>query len=305
MNIAITGGTGFIGRHLAQAHINQGHNVKILSRSQSDIFNKYCNVKLFNSDLNNKSILRCFIENTDILYHCAAESVIEADMALSNVGGIKQLLSVAKDQVGRWVQLSSASIYESNRFGVITESTPEKIDNLYEYTKQLADLLLTEYSSINSMEYTIVRPTKVFGPGMNNLVLYKLFNLIKKNLFFYIDGGIGSANYIYIDNLVNAKAVGETFIVSDSMKMNEFVVKIAQILEVSPPRFSMTGETARLLANLTSFIPNNPLTLQRVNAMVRSASYSSDKIINFIGYHHEVSIEKGLEMTVNDWRNSS
>ena len=310
MNIAITGGSGFIGRNLAKFHLQLGDNVKSLSRRPLRHENAIPKVNYHYGSLLDEDVLKNFLKNTDILYHCAAELNDYSQMHLTNIDGMSNLLKCSRGEIGRWIQLSSASIYQSERSGIITEASAETPDNLYEYTKQKSDFMLQKYAEENNLDFTIIRPTKVFGPEMNNYVLYKLFELIEKKLFFYLGNGVGSVNYIYIDNLVtamhksavNKKAIGETFILSDNMPIKNFAIKIATILNVPPPTFFIPEKIARGLASITSFIPNNPLTIQRINAMTRSATYSSNKIVKTIGYNHEISIEDGLSRTIKAWR---
>ncbi len=71
MIIAITGGSGFIGKQLVNHHIRQGDQVRLLSRKPplKDISPQY-----FLGDLSNPDVgLSNFVDNVDILYHCAGE----------------------------------------------------------------------------------------------------------------------------------------------------------------------------------------------------------------------------------------
>ena len=70
MKVAITGGTGFIGGHLANRCISLGHEVRILSRRPEKKW-VHGSAKWFTGDLRDDTCLLPFVDGVDILYHCA------------------------------------------------------------------------------------------------------------------------------------------------------------------------------------------------------------------------------------------
>lgn len=87
--------------------------------------------------------------------------------------------------------------------------------------------------------YTILRPSKIYGVNMRNKVLLTLSDLIKHNLFFFIGDGDGYANYLHIDNMVDAlvrsgiypAAKGKIYNVSDDCTIFALVEVICSTLK--------------------------------------------------------------------------
>ena len=131
MKIAITGGTGFIGRKLVIHHLEQGHEVRVLSRRPSDSKDLSASVLWFHGDLSATLELQSFVDCADVLYHCAGELSDETRMKEVHVEGTKRLIRAAVGRVRRWVQLSSVGAYGKKLEGVITEGYFEKLGFLF------------------------------------------------------------------------------------------------------------------------------------------------------------------------------
>ena len=71
MKIAITGGTGFIGSHLAQRLVSEGHQVVLLARNRRNISIDSAAVTFFPSDLSDPVFLTTAFKDCDAVAHCA------------------------------------------------------------------------------------------------------------------------------------------------------------------------------------------------------------------------------------------
>ena len=140
MIVAITGGRGFIGSYLVKKHLNQGDEVRVLSRKKITQNNE---AQLFIGDLTEKdSDFVDFVDGIDVLYHCAGELNNESLMQKLHVDGTQSLINVSKGKVGRWVQLSSVGVYGPFRKGIITEKVQENPLGMYEKTKAKSEELV-------------------------------------------------------------------------------------------------------------------------------------------------------------------
>ena len=213
MIIAITGGSGFIGKLLAERHLNQGDQVRLLSRKTQF---KSVNPQYFFGDLSSPDVnLSSFLNNIDILYHCAGEINNESLMQELHVNGTQRLVDASQGKIGRWVQLSSVGAYGACRTGMITESSKEQPFGIYERTKTEADKIIKN----SGIPCVILRPSNVFGIDMPNQSLRGLLRTIQKGLFFFIGKKNKSlVNYVHIADVVEVlmccgsddKALGDT-----------------------------------------------------------------------------------------------
>ena len=307
MLVAITGGSGFIGRRLVLRHHRQKDVVRVLSRRGDKELNFPREVQIIHGDLaNNCDALREFIDGANVVYHCAAELRCQHKMAMVNVQGTKHLLQSAAGIINHWVQLSSVGVYGPQRSGSIDEQTPVMPHNIYESTKADADCLVQEMAPRSGFSYTILRPSIVYGPEMSNLSLYHLISAIDRGLFFFVGKPGASANYIHVDNVVegllqcatNPLAKNRIYNLSDFRTVEEFVAIIATALGKPVSRFRLPESLVRLMAQVVRILPRSPLTPARVNALTNRARYPDKRLAQSLGYSHKISMEEGLREMV-------
>lgn len=307
---AVTGGTGFIGGRLVKRLVSEGHSVRILTRQPVTKVDVPDGVEIFQGDLAGElEVLEKFVSGADILYHCAAEINDNEKMLAANVDGARNIARVAAGKIRHWVQLSSADVYGTHADGVITEETPNGPVNVYEESKAAADNVVIEAAEKSGFTYSILRPSKVYGSGMRNRVLFQLVSLMDRGLFFFIGKPGASANYIHVDDVVEglvrcgsmAAARNRIYNISDYRTLEDFVAIISLALHKPAPRLRIPEGWARVAARVSAFLPNNPLTEQRVNAMVKRATYSTSRIEAELGYQHLVPMEDGLRQLVMAW----
>lgn len=311
MKIAITGATGFIGKYLVLKHLEMGDEVHIMSRKKHTSFDFPKLVKIFNADLlDKKEVLDLFVENVDILYHCAAEIRDESKMVKVNVEGTNNLIQSAKGKVKHWVQLSSTGVYGHILSGNVTENQKLNPMNTYEKSKVASDKLVIEAGLNYFFSYSILRPSNVFAPDMRNQSLFQLIKAIDKGLFFFIGPKGANANYIPVENVVYAltllgkdeRAKGNIYNLSDSLPIESFIGLIAMMLNKSTPKMRMPLYLMKGLGLIGNLIPGSPLTLGRVDALSTRVKYENILIEKELNYTPVISIENGIEHLVATYK---
>jgi len=202
MIVGVTGATGFIGKLLVKRHLENGDTVRILTRKSKITGMK--SIQVFTANLLSctPETLIPFVDNLDVLYHCAGELSDKNRMYDLHVTGTEKLIQAAKNRVGRWVQLSSVGVYGEFREGVVTEDTPNNPQGLYEQTKAASDDLVQQAGEEKAFETVILRSSNVFGLSMKNQSLFDLINNIYKKMFFFIGKNDANINYVHVDNVV-------------------------------------------------------------------------------------------------------
>ncbi|MBU0689948.1 MAG: NAD-dependent epimerase/dehydratase family protein [Gammaproteobacteria bacterium] len=310
--IAITGGTGFIGRHLAARHVAQGDKVRFLTRKKSVA--GISGAEAYVGDLAESEILRRFVHGVDVLYHCAAELHEAANMERTNVLGTANLLDAAVGEVGRWVQLSSTGLYGAVRNGTVREEAEMLPNNPYERSKAAADALVLAAAERRGLSCVLLRPSNVYGADMPNQSLFQLIRMIDKGLFFFIGPPGAMANYIHVENVVDAllhcaetalSANGRSYIVSDHCTLEELVCSIAAHLDKEAPRLRLPELPVRALAQACSWISGFPLKTSRVDALTNRVVYCSERIEAEMGHHNLVSMDTGMGELVRCWQHGA
>lgn len=311
MIVAITGGTGFIGRKLVQRHVERGDEVRVLTRRPPHAAGLPEEVVVFGGDLAQAADLRPFVDGADVLYHCAGEIGDASRMEALHVEGTRRLIAAASHRIGRWVQLSSVGVYGQPRAGRITEESPADPLGSYETTKKASDDLVQAAGAAGAFDWAMLRPSIVFGADMPNQSLYQLIRVVERGQFFFIGKPGASANYVPVDNVVDAlvlcalhpAAKGRIFNVSDHATLEDFVGMIADALGRARPRRRLPEFVARLLAVAgTAVMPRFPLTPSRVDALTTRACYPTDAIERTLGYTHRVPLQAGIISLANSWK---
>jgi len=310
MLVAISGGSGFIGRHLAQLHIARGDRVRVLVRANS-IPPGESGIEFVQGDITVADHrLRNFTANADVLYHCAAELANPARMQAVNIDGTRNLVAAATGTIGRWVQLSSVAVYGRPAITPITETTATVPTTQYGETKLATEHIVHTAAAAGAFSCCTVRPSIVFGEDMPGRALFQLLTMIEKRLFFFIGKPGATMNYIHVDNVVtalalcatHAAAAGGIFNLSATLTLERFVEIAAAELNVKPPSLRLPEPLLRCFATMARPLPRFPLTSERIDALTGRSVYSAERIRETLAYNPASSLESGLRTFVRHWK---
>ncbi|MDX8386210.1 MAG: NAD-dependent epimerase/dehydratase family protein [Gallionella sp.] len=313
MIVAVTGGTGFIGKKLVERLVERGDTVRLLTRNRrvSHIFPKdaveVCECDLLTIE---SKPLAAMLQDVEVIYHCAGQLTDLNTMRTLHVESTKKLLKAAAGRVNHWVQLSSVGVYGPVHEGTVDEHVPLNPLGEYEITKAESDQLVIEAAGHGGFSYSILRPSNVFGANMTNQSLFRMISMIDKGLFFFIGKPGASANYIHVDNVVEslvkcgtmAKAKGGVFNLSDHRTLENFVGVIAEELGKPSSRLIIPQPIAWFMAATLGKFPGFPLTLSRVEALTNRSVYSTEHIQQTLGYQHVKTMEEGLRELVGKFQ---
>ena len=311
MIVAVTGGSGFIGKRLVERLVERGDTVRLLTRS-SALPENFPLLEIHQCDLVMTSVdkLSSILDGVDVLYHCAGQLTDKQAMRALHVDATRKLVEAASQRIKHWVQLSSVGVYGPVHQGAIDEDSANNPVGEYEITKAESDKIVFEGAERAGFSYSILRPSNVFGARMNNRSLFKMVSMIDRGWFFYIGNPGASANYIHVDNVAEGlircgtmgAARGRTFNLSDHRTLEQFVGVIAKELGRSAPRLRIPLPVAHLIGATLGRLPGFPLTRSRIAALTNRSIYPISRIQQELGYRHVITMEDGLRELVRAYQ---
>ena len=251
--ILITGANGFIGSHLVEKFITEGHQVFGLVRKTSDLsLIENMNVGLRYGDVTQPESLTEVCEGIDILVHNAGLASDWGSIDLFrkvNVEGTKNIAQAALAKgVKRIVQMSSVAIHGfDNSFAVKEDDDLNPVYN-YSTSKMEAEHWILDFGKKSNIEVTAIRPGNVFGER-DHTFIEKYIEALVSGQIAYVNGGKSMTCPTYVRNLrdavylasQNEKAVGEAFLITDGLEINwkEFTDALAEKMNVKKPKLSI------------------------------------------------------------------
>jgi nucleoside-diphosphate-sugar epimerase len=320
MKIVITGGTGFIGRHLVWRLSGDGHDVVFTGRNKraADQVAKLSQAGARWQPLDHggpdayADLLQASI-GAGAMVHCAALSSPwgrKEDFYSANVAGTMEALRVCEAlKIRRMIHISSPSIYFLYRDRLaITEDTPLPPPvNLYAKTKALAELAVR-----NSPlpERIILRPRAVFGPWDNTL-MPRLERVLKRGPLPLLRNGHALLDLTYIDNLIDGIQLALTRPLLRPLSVynlsNGEPIRFDALLAAITRHFGWTVRTrpvpwivmrqvARLLEWHALITGKGEPLITQYGAGVLAFSQTLDltAIRNELGYRPRLTIEQGM-----------
>ncbi len=179
MKVLVTGAGGFIGSHLTEHLIRQGHEVRALVhyRSQDHLGwledlpdNLQNEVDFQRGDVRDADQMRRIAQGCQVLFHLAALIGIPysyqapASYIQTNVTGTLNLLLAAREHGCRVVQTSTSEVYGSPKSLPISEEAPLQAQSPYAASKTAADQLALSFFHSYDLPVCVVRPFNTYGP---------------------------------------------------------------------------------------------------------------------------------------------
>ena len=320
----ITGATGFVGSHLAEACLAKGWAVRALVRAGSDTAAlEKAGVSLLRGELTDAPALNAG-EGVDVVFHCAARvgdwGPIDEYRAV-NVEGLRGLLEAVKGRpLTRFVHFSSLGVYAArDHFGTDeTEPLPAAHIDGYTQSKVEAERLALTYQREHGVPVVVLRPGFIYGPR-DRTILPKLVENLRAGIVRYLGTGEQALNTIYVANLVGGAiraaetpgVVGEVFNLTDGERVSKrrFIEGVADGLGLARPKGSVPMWLARILANVLEGTSRavgakQPprLTQARLKFLGLNLDFSIEKARARLGYAPTWTFERGLAETLGWYR---
>ena len=301
MKIFISGIAGFLGSHLANSFLRDGHEVVGCdSLIGGELDNVPAEAEFYQYDCCYRNSMLKITKDCDLLYHTAATayeglSVFSPHLIAQNIvtGSVSLFSAAIQNNVKRIIFCSSMARYGTNKIPFKEDLIPNPQDP-YGIAKVAAEDILKNLCETHGIEYVIAVPHNIIGPKqkyddpyrnvasiMINLMLQKRQPIIygsgeQKRCFSYID-----------DDLYCLK------------KMATEKNVVGEIINIGPDEeFISINELANRIANLLRFNLNPKYVNERPKE-VQLTTCSAEKARKLLNYKTETKLDDGLTHMIN------
>ena len=222
MRITVTGGAGFIGSHLVDRLIEDGHTVQVIDNlytgNKEFVHSKAQFVELDIRDPKLYSVLEEF--RPDYIFHEAAQTEVSTSMSDPmldcdvNLMGLINLLNAAvKLDIKKFLMPSSAAVYGNLDTLPLNENMIGNPSSFYGLTKLTTEHYLRIYHEAFGLPYVCYRYSNVFGPRQGNggeggvISIFAKAIVQDSPIIIYGDGK-QTRDFIYVDDVVEANILG-------------------------------------------------------------------------------------------------
>ena len=301
MKVFISGIAGFLGSHLADKFIKEGHHVVGCDNLiGGELDNVNPEAEFYQYDCCFRNSMLKITKGCDLVYHTAATayeglSVFSPHLISQNIvtGSVSLFSAAIQNKVKRIIFCSSMARYGTNKVPFLEEYQPLPQDP-YGIAKVASEDILKNLCKVHGTEYVIAVPHNIIGPRqkyddpyrnvvsiMINLMLQKRQPIIygngeQKRCFSYIDDNL----YCLVEMATNRDVVG-------------------QIINIGPDEeFITINELAEKISNQLKF-NLNPTYVKGRPQEVLQASCSADKARKMLNYNTKTSLENGLKEMIS------
>ena len=311
MKFLITGGKGFIGSKIVEMLSNDGHQVTvvdnedtygIMTKAQLDTLYQWRtrnwkaeNILYIQGDVLDRLVcLKAFSHNPDIVIHLATyprAKIVDNDPIL----GIPKVINTTtnllwhaeKFGVRKFVYVSSSMVYGDFKDGT-KEDASTKPKNIYGEAKLTGERLVKLFAKRDGLNYTIVRPSGVFGPGdMPDRVVSKFFDRAMTGKAITLHNGENKVDFTYRQDAARGIIMSALSSVAN-VSFNITAGNATSLRTLAEKIINITGSDSDI-----EDIGNHELYPMRGTLDISRAK-------DLLGYSPEFTLEQGLE-SYYDW----
>lgn len=306
MRVLITGGAGFIGSHLAESLINDGHKVVVVDNLSTgrieniDCIIKNKNLEFIKGDIIDLPELDYLVNNADMVYHLAAAVGVElvvndpAQTIITNVHGTERILKAAKKNKTRVLLTSTSEVYGKSELKEFSEDNdlligpPTHSRWSYACSKLLDEFYCMAFASEYNIPIVVVRLFNTVGPrqtGRYGMVIPRFVKnaMEGKPLNVYGTGRQTRCFCHVYDTVKGLKLLGSSSITKEVFNIgNNHEISIHDLAEFVINRLN-SGSKIQILSYDKAYRPGFEDMMRRFPNI--------DKVYSYINWKPEIDLE--------------
>lgn len=305
--ILVTGADGFIGSHLTDLLLSEGHQVRALSQYNS--FNnwgwlegnKHKNLEVVSGDVRDAAFCRHIAKGCDTIFHLAALIAIPYSYVApesyvdTNIKGTLNMCQAAMDCGARRIIVTSTSeVYGTAQYVPIDERHPRQPQSPYSATKIGADAIALSFFNAFNLPVVIARPFNTYGPRQSaRAIIPTIISQIATGKRQIMVGDLTpTRDFNFVKDTCRGFLALAT---ADGIEGRD--INIATGTEVS---MKQTLETIAQLMNVDVEYVTDPARIRPSASEVRRLCGDNTLITSLTDWRPNFSLEQGLKETI-DW----
>ena len=305
--ILVTGGAGFIGSHLVDHLVGEGHAVTVLDDFSSGNRGNLAeaqsagDVRIVAGSILEPETVADAIEDCDLVFHLAVQCVrcsignpIE-NHHVNATGTLRVLEAARHRRVRRFVYCSSSEVYGNVSCERLDEETLCAPTTVYGAAKHVSELYSQVYRTVYSLPVVIVRPFNAYGPrahasgALGEVIPRFLIRVLSDRPPIIFGNGKQGRDFTYVTDTVRGLALS-----------GEIPAAEGRVINIARGELITICEVAHKVAALCQRPDLGPVYVDSRPGDVHRLHARTDRARDLLGYAATISFEEGLERYI-DW----
>ncbi len=301
MKILVTGGAGFIGSHVVDKYVAEGHDVAVVDNLSTGFReNVHPKARFYEGDICDAELIDEIFrkERPEVVNHHAAQMDVRRSIAdpvfdaRSNIlGSLNVILASVKHKARKFIYISTGgAVYGEPKYLPVDESHPIAPESQYGISKHTVEHYLHLYRLHSGLTYTVLRYPNVYGPRQNakgeaGVIAIFIGQMLEGTTPTIYGDGEQVRDYVHVEDIVRANVI--------ALEKGE-----DEIYNIGSGIGSTVNEIFGLLAELFSF-QGKPRYGDARTGEIYKIYLNADKAYRQLGWRSQIPLEKGLRLTAN------
>lgn len=319
MKALVTGGGGFLGLYVVEQLLEDGCDVRVLSRGRYDVLDQL-GVESVQGDIRDAATVESACKGIDSVFHVAAVPGIWGSWEMFhgiNTLGTKNVISACRKQnVSKLIYTSSPSVVFDGKDHIDADESlpyPTKYLSHYPHTKALGEQAVIAANGPD-LATCAIRPHLIWGPRDTQLVP-RLIDRARSGRLRLVGDGTNVISMAYVENVAAAHVqasrvltpespvAGQVYFINEPEPVNcsDWINTLLDCAGLPPVKKRISAKAAHRIGavceaiwSLLGLKSEPPMTRFLAGQLASSHSYRIDKAKRDFGYEPRVSVEEGL-----------